>query len=894
MTDPRPDPDALLRDLSPGPESHKGRLKIFFGYAAGVGKTYAMLEAARHARAAGTDVAAGYIEPHTRPETLALLEGLEQLPPRLAPHKGITLREFDLDGALERRPQLLLVDELAHTNASGCRHVKRYQDIEELLRAGIDVWTTVNVQHLESLHDVVAAITGVSVGERVPDHVFDAADQVELVDIEPTDLLARLQEGKVYRPDQARQAMEHFFTRRNLAALREIALRRTADRLGRTAGPDGEPSRADEHVLTCLSSSPSNAKVIRTAARMADAFHSDFTALFVETPDFQSQSAQDRQRLRANLRLAEELGARIATAYGGDPAVQIAEYAKSAAVSKIVLGRSNRKRSLRDWGRNLVDRLTELAPDLDIYIIPDKQPPYRAPAPARGWSFRFSPLDGAKTVLCLALASAVGWLFYLMGFSEANIITVYILGVLFTSVWTGGRGYGAAASLVSVLVYNFLFTDPRFTLFAYDPGYPLTFAVMLVASLVTSSLTLRVKTQARQAAQKAYRTQVLLETSQKLQKAEGEAGILDAAAQQLRKLLDRTVLIYPVGPGGALAQPQVYPAVQGVDPAPFLKAEERAVASWVQKNNKHAGATTNTLPSAQCLYLAVRGERRVLAVAGIVIAGRPEPDAFEKNLLLAVVDECGLVLEKELLDQAKREIEERAHQEALRANLLRAISHDLRTPLTSISGSAGILMENSSVLDEAKRRALYTSIFDDSMWLTNLVENLLSVTRIENGTLDLRMEPELLEEVFQEALAHLDRHAAEHHVSFHLADDLLMARMDARLLVQVLINLLNNAVKYTPAGSHILLSAQRRGDMVEVRVADDGPGVPDQDKARLFDMFYTAGNARGDGRRGLGLGLSLCRTIVTAHGGEIKVTDNVPHGSVFSFTLHSAEVHPLE
>lgn len=894
MTDFWPDPGELLMEVRPQKEQTGGKLKIFFGYAAGVGKTYAMLEAAHHAKSMGADVVAGYIEPHTRPETQALLEGLERLPPRRIPYKGIQLQEFDLDGALERRPQLLLVDELAHTNAAGCCHLKRYQDIEELLRAGINVYTTINVQYLESLHDIVAAISGVSIRERVPDKVFDSADQVELVDIEPADLLERLRAGKIYRPAQARRAEDHFFTQKNLAALREIALRRTADRLSRTSEAAGRPSVGDEHVLTCLSASPSSAKVIRTAARMAEAFHSEFTALFVETPDFQTQNAEDRRRLRANLRLAEELGARIATAYGDDAAVQIAEYARTAGVSKIVLGRSNRKRSLRTRGRSLVDRLTECSPDLDIYIIPDNQPAYRPREEARRWYPHFSWADAGKTALCLALATVVGWLFYLLGFSEANIVTVYILGVLFTSVWTGGRGYGAAASLVSVLVYNFFFTVPRFTLLAYDPGYPLTFAVMLVASLVTSSLTLRVKSQARQAAQKAYRTQVLLETSQKLQKAEGETAILDTTAGQLRKLLERTVLFYPVNGGQMPESPRVYPVQSEEDTAIYLRPEERTVACWVQKNNKHAGATTNTLPSARCLYLAVRGERGVLAVAGISMAERAEPDAFEKNLMIAILDECGLVLEKTMLDRARREIEEKARQEALRANLLRAISHDLRTPLTSISGNAGILVENSALLDESKRHELYLSIYDDSMWLTNLVENLLSVTRIENGTMELRMQPELLDEVFQEALAHLDRHAPEHRITVELGDDLLMARMDARLMVQVVINLVNNAIKYTPPGSNIVLSAARRGDMVEVRVADDGPGVGPEAKSKIFDMFYTANNDRGDGRRGLGLGLSLCRSIVTAHGGTISVEDNAPHGAVFMFTLHSAEVNPIE
>lgn len=385
----RPDPDALLRQLSrQKAEPGRGRLKIFFGYAAGVGKTYAMLEAAQAAKRAGVDVVAGYIEPHARPETSAMAEGIEALPTLTVTHKGLTLHEFDLDAALRRRPQLLLVDELAHTNAEGCRHRKRYQDVEELLRAGISVFTTINVQHLESLNDIVASITGVVVRERIPDSVFDSADQVELVDIEPDDLLTRMSEGKIYREGQAERAKSHFFTLENLVALREIALRRTADRVTRVAEKVQDPARAGdyytgEHILICLSSAPSNAKVIRTASRMAEALHAAFTALFVETPDTTELNDANRARLRENLKLAEQLGARIATVYGQDVAFQISEYAKVSGVSKIVIGRSNNKRGWLYTKPTLVERLTALAPNLDIYIIPDNRPPYqkrRAPA----------------------------------------------------------------------------------------------------------------------------------------------------------------------------------------------------------------------------------------------------------------------------------------------------------------------------------------------------------------------------------------------------------------------------------------------------------------------------------------------------------------------------------
>lgn len=891
----RPDPGLLLRDLKQTEQPGQGRLKIFFGYAAGVGKTYAMLEAALRVRDAGVDVVAGYIEPHTRPETMTLLDGLERLPVLELPYKGILLKEFDLDAALRRRPQLILVDELAHTNAGGSRHVKRYQDVQELLRSGIDVYTTVNVQHLESLNDKVAAITGVTVTERVPDSVFDSAAQVELVDLEPSDLLERLRAGKIYRPQQAGRALEHFFTEKNLAALREIALRRTADRLDAAPRINGEERvNAGEHILICLSSSPSNAKVIRTAARMARAFHGAFTALFVETPEFASLSEEDKNRINANIRLAEELGARITTTYGVDPAVQIAEYARISGISKIVLGRSPRRRGLRS-SKNLVERLNELAPDVDTYIIPDQRTGTRS---ARGSKHkpgqeRLSIADILKTLGVLALCTLGGYFFSSLGISDTNIILLYLLGVLVISMVTTGRSYSFLSSGLSVLIFNFFFTVPRFTLRS-DPSYLATFTIMFLVALLSTSLTVRVKTQAKMNADKAYRTAILLESSRKLQNAEGAEGILTVTAKQLNHLLERDLVVYPAGGQERLLPAMAFPFSEGTDLSHLLTPSEAAVAEWVRKNNKRAGATTNTLPNAKGLYLSIRGTGGALAVVGIALDRERPLLAFEKSLMVALLDECGLALEKELTVREKRRAEAQADQEALRANLLRAISHDLRTPLTSISGNANILMERGDLLEPEKRRNLSTAIYDDAMWLINLVENLLAITRMEGGHVQLNMGPELLEEIFAEALSHLDRNAARHHIETSLPDDMLMADMDARLMVQVVINLVNNAVKYTQEGSHITLSARRSGPSVVVEVSDNGPGISSEVKKKLFDMFYTVGNERGDGRRGLGLGLSLCKSIVAAHGGTIEAVDNYPRGTIFRFTLRASEVNAHE
>ncbi len=623
-----------------------GRLKIFFGYAAGVGKTYAMLEAAHQVKREGIDVVVGYVEPHARPETLALLDGLEILPCLKIDYRGVGLREFDLDGALTRHPQLLLVDELAHSNIPGCRHAKRYQDVEELLQAGINVYTTVNVQHLESLNDLVSSITGISVNERIPDHVFDRASQVELVDIEPSDLEKRLKEGKIYREQQAKRALENFFTIENLAALREMAMRRTADQLNRSAvnGGNEKSARAGEHILICLSSAPSNAKVIRTAARMSEAFHSGFTALFVQTPETKELSGENIKRLRSNLRLAEQLGAQIATVYGTDPAEQIAEYARVSGVTKIVMGRMNHRQNFIFGKKSLADRLIEQT-DLDVYIIPDRQPIYKKPIqkfriPQEHFSWR----DVGITLLTLVLSTSLGLGFFHAGFSESNIITIYILGVLLTAISTGGHLYGAVSSLISVAAFNFFFTEPRFSFQAADPSYPVTFLIMLASSIIASSLASRVKTQARMAAEKSYCTELLLENSQKLQTAQTEWDCLHLTAKQLNRLFDRPVLYALNGPEKTLDF-RIEPADE-LTLLAGLGTQDIGVAKWVQKNNKHAGATTDTLPDSKWLFLSVRGTRGVMGIVGIPIVGYTVPDAFEKNLMIAILGECGLSQER--------------------------------------------------------------------------------------------------------------------------------------------------------------------------------------------------------------------------------------------------------
>lgn len=859
-------------------------LKIFFGYADGTGKTRAMLRAARQARERGLDVVAGYMEPDLSSQAAELLEGFEQLPALELRREDGVIREFHIDAALSRKPQLILIDGLAHRNSQGCRHTRRYQDVQELLKAGIDVYTTVNVQDIESLNDAIADITGKQVRERIPDSVFDQADQVELVDIEPEELLRRL--GK--NPE----AEETGCTQEVLTALRKLALRRLADRLERLTGsarPGGGRHHTDEHILVCLSSSPSNAKTIRTAARMAGAFGGTLTALFVETPDFPSMEEADRRRLRDNIGLARQLGARIETTHGEDVPFQIAEFARLSDVSKIVIGRSVVSRKGILGRQTLTEQLIQNAPGLDIHIIPDTEAEstYQRPRKKLSQLLSVSLWDGIKSLLVLLAATLVSFVFFSLGFTEANIINVYILGVLIVSVITSNRLCSLAVSVVGVLVFNFFFTVPRFTFYFHDPSYPVTFGVMFAASFVTGSLAARLQNNARQSAAAAFRTKILFETNQLLQKEKDAWSVTGAAAGQLLKLLKRDIIVYLSEEKG-LSEPRIYPA-EGLKSQELISEKEREVAEWVFKNNKLAGATTDTLWDSKCLYLAIRVNQRVYGVTGIFV-GDKALDSFENSVVLSILGECALALENIKNAKEKEEAAIMAKNEQLRANLLRAISHDLRTPLTSISGNASYLLSDYEKLDDDSRRQMFGDIYDDAAWLINLVENLLAVTRIEEGRMNLNQSAELMDEVIGEALCHVDRKSREHVIQVHSGEEFIFARIDAKLIVQVIINIVDNAVKYTPPGSLIQIRTEKKNGMVQVTVSDNGPGIPDDQKEKVFDMFYSGANKVADSRRSLGLGLSLCRSIINAHGGSIFVSDNQPRGAVFIFTLPLGEV----
>lgn len=652
----------------------------------------------------------------------------------------------------------------------------------------------------------------------------------------------------------------------------------------------------EERILVCLSSSPSNGKIIRTAAQMAEAFNGTLTALFVETPLAGKMGKEDQERLKGNIKLAKQSGAEIETVYGDDISFQIAEFARLSGITRIVIGCSAAKKKGVFAGTSLVEKLIDHAPEMEIYIIPDSQ---MGPEVIRKWNRlaqknAFSFKAAVKSAGILFAATAVGWLFEKLKLTDANIITVYILGVLLISIVTEGWFYSFSSTIASVLVFNFLFTAPRFTLRAYDRSYPFTFAVMFLAALITGSLASRLKQHAGQAARDAYRLKVLLDTNQLLQQAKGKTEILEGAAQQIVKLLKRETVIYDVK-DGKLEHP-LRRVPQGEEDITIEdEACEEQAAAWALENNRHAGTGTDHFKQAKRQYLAIRVNSTVYGVVGIMIQKQPL-DAFENSVLLSILGECALALENDKNVREKEEAAILAKNEQLRANLLRTISHDLRTPLTSISGNANNLLYNESCLDAQMRRQIYGDIYDDSMWLIDLVENLLSVTRIEEGRMQIRQSAELVDEVIKEALKHTGQSRTGRTIKVEEEDELILAKMDARLIVQVLINLIGNAVKYTPQGTDITVRVKKEKaenaerSQVIISVCDLGNGIPDDRKERVFDMFYTGSDQVADSRRSLGLGLGLCRSIINAHGGKIWISDNIPHGAVVTFTLPAEEV----
>ncbi|MBE7718432.1 MAG: sensor histidine kinase KdpD [Lacrimispora celerecrescens] len=887
--DHRPDPDAILEDILVRRDQRPGRLKIFFGYAAGVGKTYAMLDDAHDRLTSGIDVLVGYIEPHTRPETMQKLHGLPVLPPKTVSYRTMELKEFDLDKALERKPELILVDELAHTNAEGGRNKKRYQDIEELLGAGIDVYTTVNVQHMESLNDVIENITKVRVRETVPDYIFDRAEKIELVDLAPDELLRRLEEGKIYRPERAEAAVQNFFTQENLRLLREIALRCAADKI--SLENQNERSLSDKmantKLLVCIGASPSSAKCIRWTARAAEAFHASWTALYVEDIGNEDLTAEQQKTLRSNLDLAEKLGAETVNLTGHDIAVTVSEYAKLSGITNIVVGKSRNKKTLKNlFDMDFEDKLISLLPNIEIHIIPGNTGRRSYKKPKKGVrfeTFHFSWGDAIKTFSILVAATLLSYGIRRLDIMNQNIIMVYIFSVLLVSRMTEGYWYGIIASVISVLTFNFFFTEPYFTFNAIQTGYPLTFAIMLLVALITSALTVRIKAEARLAVRREHRTEILYEINKRLLATRGLDRIVALTNDYVVKLFGRSIIFFTVDPeqgeDGEVAQ-----ASDDLGASVLNSADEKAVAHWVFLNQKRAGAGTDTLMGAAAFYMPVISQGKVLAVWG-VSCKNGTLDHSTRLFLRMIASQVAMALERQKLSDEQRNIMVESEKEKMRSTLLRAISHDLRTPLAGILGASSAIRENGKTLDENTRDSLVANIQEESQWLIRMVENLLSVTRINEDASNLTKSQEAAEEVIGEAVSRVKRRFPQARILVHVPEEFLEVPMDGTLIVQVLINLLENAIKNSPGDSPVEVCLEKEGAWARFQVLDRGRGIPNEDLPHLFTGYRPSESKSADSSRGMGIGLSICKTIVSAHQGSLEAENRKDGGTIFRFTL---------
>lgn len=913
----RPDPDQLLDKLQRDEEKQRrGQLKIFFGASAGVGKTYAMLQAARQRRQDGVDVVVGIVETHGRSETAALLDGLDVLPPARIDYRGRTLAEFDLDGALARAPQLILVDELAHSNVQGARHLKRWQDVYELLDAGIDVYTTVNVQHLESLNDVVGAITGIRVWETVPDRVFDAADEVTLVDLPAEELLERMRDGKVYLAQQAERAVRNFFRKGNLIALRELALRRTADRVDaqmREYRADRSIQRiwqARERLLVCVGPGPEAPTLVRAAARLAASLKADWIAVYVETPRLQRLPDARRQRTLDALKLAAELGAETATLAGADAVAALIGYAKVRNVSKLVAGGSPKVGLARRFARPFGEQLAERAGDVDLMLIRASASDEARAAPldarARDWRDAFAQFGSHRSpprhyayaaAICAAItvvASVVSGRLDL-----TNLVMLYLLGVVFSAVRLG-RGPGVLQSFLSVAAFDFFFVPPRMSFSVSDTQYLLTFFGMLLTSLVISHLTSTLTRQASVAQRRERRTGAIYAMARELGAALTTEQIVEIGSRHVGEVFRaRVAFLLPD------SADQVRQKIEEPDAAVTLTGAEldSDVGQWVYDQQKPAGRGTDTLPATAALYLPLKAPMRTRGVLAVASREPRELEVPEQQRMLdAFAAQIALALERVHYVEIARDALVNMESERLRNSLLSAISHDLRTPLTTIVGFSSMLANGRAAAQAGDAAAaarlaqregeLVDAIHDEALRMTGIVTNLLDMARLQAGSLQLKRQWSLLEETVGAALAACRRVLARHPARVALPADLPLLQMDAVLMERLFTNLFENAAKYTPPDTSLDIGAERVTDdgqpFVRVHVDDHGPGLPAGMETRIFDKF-TRGE-KESATPGIGLGLAICRAIVEAHGGKIGALNRTaPDGHVtgarFWFTL---------
>ncbi|MBO9664143.1 sensor histidine kinase KdpD [Dokdonella sp.] len=903
----RPDPDALLaRVQDDTARAQRGRLKIFFGATAGVGKSYAMLEVARRQQADGVDVVVGYVELHGRPETEALLDGLEVLPPMRLDHRGLALTEFDLDAALARRPQLLLVDELAHSNHPGARHPKRWQDVQELLEAGIDVYTTVNVQHLESLNDVVAQITGVQVRETVPDKVFAEADDVELVDLPPDELLERLREGKVYLPDKARQAADGFFRKGNLIALRQLALRATADRVDaalreyRDRHAISATWAATDRILVCVGPDPLSARLVRSARRMATASHAPWLAVYVETPALTHLPQSARDRILATLKLAEQLGAETANLSGESVPATLLAFARQRNVSRIVVGKPARGGWLARFRPSLVDELIRRSGAIDVYVINgeigDEGPATpRIPMRSSRWPAY------AKALAVIAMATLIGS--QMVGrFESTNVVMVYLLGTVLVAA-RFGRGPSVLASVLSVALFDFLFVPPQFSFAVSDTQYLITFGVMLTTALVVSHLTALGKRQASVARQRERRSAELYALSRELARRRNLEDLSKYLVRHVLASVDGEAAVLLPDADGKIQDPTHF-CDRGAERAPAQRTHypvpgnDLGIAQWAYDHRRKAGLNTDTLASAGAIYLpllslksagkatapaaAESRDTRCIGVLGLrPVDPRQLSIPEQMHLVEALVNQTAVAMERVQLADAAQRAGVQVESERLRNTLLAAISHDFRTPLATIIGAASTLQ--GSALDAPQRQALLDGVLHEAQRMNRLIGNLLDLTRLSEEPIPLRRDWIAVDELVGAVLARLRELLATHPVTLRIEDDLPLVSGDEVMLEQLLSNLLENAARHTPPGTAVEIAARTEGADLALNVRDHGGGFRDGEEARVFDKFHQG--ARERAQSGFGLGLAICKAIVDAHGGTIDARNADGGGAEFRVRL---------
>ncbi|MBI2381639.1 MAG: sensor histidine kinase KdpD [Gammaproteobacteria bacterium] len=898
MPEQRPDPDALLaRVQADEAKARRGSLKIFFGMCPGVGKTYTMLQAGQARRAEGVDLVIGIVETHKRSETAALTEGLEQLHRRSERYRGHTLYEFDLDAALARRPALILVDELAHTNLSSCRHAKRWQDVEELLAAGIDVYTTVNVQHLESVNDQVGRITGVRVQETFPDRVFEAADEVELVDLPPDELLQRLAEGKVYLAEQAERAGQHFFRKGNLIALRELALRRVAERVDaqmrdyRERHGIAEVWALSDQLLVALGPTPDAENLVRAGKRLASALNATWTVAYVETPKLQAAPREQRESLLKALALAESLGAETVTLAGPLVSAEILGYAQARNIGKLLLG----KPSTQGWRRWLsgsaVDAIVRQARNIDVYVVGSEAQGEGAPRASRRFLARSETwasvagieekqrrlrLRVAKGAALVGLASAVAWPLH-ERLDNAVLIMIYLMSVVLAAV-RYGRAPAVMASILAVAAFDFFFVPPYLTFAVADGQYLITFAIMLVVALVISRLASGLRLQAQVAGFRERRMGELYGMSRELAALRHTDAICTGAMRHVNVVFNALSLVLLPGEDKRIRYPQ---HLEG--PKLHVPQADLAVAQWVYDHGQAAGHGTDTLPATEALFLPLIGTAGTLGVLGI----RPQDwerlrNPEQRRQLETFAGQIALALERVQLASRAEAARLAGESERLRNSLLAGISHDLRTPLATVLGAATTLAQDAELPAET-RRELGRHIAEEAARMNELIAKVLDMARLETGDMAVTPEWLSLEEVVGVVLQSLGPRLAQHALRLLLPEDLGLIQADPVLLERVLSNLLENAGKYTPAGSQISLAARRRPEDVLITVSDNGPGLPAGTEQQVFQKFYRIHPESPS--PGVGLGLTICRAVVEAHGGSIWAEANPGAGVSFHFTL---------